>query len=46
MLLLLLPCLMSYKRPVLPHGFRPLLPTLGPLVRHLLKTFRTSVQSL
>jgi hypothetical protein len=46
MLLLLLPCLLSYRRPVLPHGFRPLLRTLGPLARHLLKTFRTSVQLL
>ena len=36
-------CLVSYKRPALPHRFRLLLPALGPLSRHLLKTLRKSV---
>lgn len=36
-------CLLRYKRPVLPCGFRPLLPTLGPLTRHLLNASRKVV---
>ncbi len=37
---------MSYKHPALPHRFRLLLPALGPLSRHLLKTLRKSVSHL
>ena len=36
-------CLTSYKRPALPRDFRSLLPALGPLSRHLLRTYRKVV---
>jgi hypothetical protein len=37
-------CLLPLRRPALPRGFRPLLPALGSLTRHLRKVNRKSVQ--
>ena len=37
---------MPFKRPALPLGFRPILPALGSLARHLLKAIGESVQPL
>jgi hypothetical protein len=40
----LLQCLSPFKHPALPFGFRPILPALGSLTRHLLKAIRKSAQ--